>query len=102
MPEPREWYLYVISCSDNTLYTGITTNVERRLIEHNRSRGAVYTASRVPVVLLAAWVYPNRSVATRAERAMKRRPRARKLQLIAQGGSFEGGQLVEEGVSYSD
>jgi len=90
-PEPRDWYLYIISCSDNTLYTGITTDLERRVAQHNAGKGAAYTASRRPVALQAAWLFPNRSAATRAERAMKRRSRPGKLKAIERGDAFKGG-----------
>jgi putative endonuclease len=92
MPEERAWYLYVISCSDDTLYTGITTDLKRRLNEHNQGKGAAYTASRSPVTLQAAWLFQDRSAATKAEHAMKRCSRGRKLWLVRQGVPFEGGQ----------
>jgi predicted GIY-YIG superfamily endonuclease len=91
LPEQRDWYLYIISCSDNTLYTGITTDLQRRLAQHNAGQGAAYTAARRPVALRAAWLFPNRSAATRAERAMKRRSRPDKLKAIARGEPFDGG-----------
>ena len=93
-PPADWWYLYLVSCSDNTLYTGITTNLKRRIAEHNRGRGAAYTAARRPVELRAAWVYLDQSAAMRAEHAMKRRTRVRKQQLIEDGSSFAGGSRL--------
>lgn len=51
-----DWFLYTCECSDGTIYTGITTDVKRRIREHNNSkRGARYTRRRRPVTLLAVW-----------------------------------------------
>ncbi len=65
------WYLYVLRCRDNSFYTGITTDVARRVAEHQAGVGARYTRAHLPVELLAAWQYPNRSVATRVEHRFK-------------------------------
>ena len=73
------FYLYVVECSDGTLYTGIARDIETRLQEHNRGSGAKYTRSRLPVRLLARRPFPTRSAALRAEAALKRLPRAEKL-----------------------
>ena len=78
------WYLYVLSCADGTLYTGITTDCERRVDEHNHSsKGARYTRARRPVQLAAAWPYPSRSEASKAEYAFKQLDRAAKLDRIS-------------------
>lgn len=78
------WFLYVVECADKTLYTGITTDVERRIEEHNKtSKGAKYTCARRPVRLLAAWEHEDRSAASSAECAFKRLSRAHKLRRIA-------------------
>ena len=78
------YYLYMVKCSDNTLYTGITTNLERRLEEHNGSdRGAKYTKARRPVTLVYSEEYENRSEASKREYAIKKRmSREEKLALI--------------------
>ena len=65
----KPWYLYVVLCSDSTLYTGITTDIKRRINEHNTGRGAKYTRGRGPVVLLHLRQYKNRSDASKAESA---------------------------------
>jgi len=74
----------MVKCSDNTLYTGITTNLERRLEEHNGSdRGAKYTKARRPVTLVYSEEYENRSEASKREYAIKKRmSREEKLALI--------------------
>jgi putative endonuclease len=77
------YYVYILTCSDGSLYTGITTCVERRLHEHNTSsRGAKYTRSRRPTRLAATWSGPDRSWALREEARIKRLSRKEKLNLI--------------------
>lgn len=75
------WQVYLLKCSDDTFYCGITTDLERRLLEHNgfRRGGARYTATRKPVELLTASAGLSRSDALRLEAAIKRLPRSLKL-----------------------
>lgn len=77
-----QWFLYVLETADGTFYTGITTDLTRRIATHNAGKGAKYTALRRPVRLLAAWQTTDRSVATRLERAFKRLPRLQKQRYI--------------------
>ena len=79
------WQLYIIRCSDDTLYTGITNDTEARIQAHNLGKGAKYTHGRGPVQLLAVWNYPNRSEASKAEYACKKMSRSQKLLLILSG-----------------
>lgn len=75
--------LYILRCADNTLYTGITTDVERRVLEHNASpKGAAYTRGRRPVELVYQQEYPTRSLAQQAESRIKCLSRQEKLRLI--------------------
>ena len=77
------WYLYIVECSDGTLYTGVTKDVDRRLYEHNNtSRGAKYTKTRRPVKLVMEKLYPDQSSAQSAEHFFKGLPRSEKLKLI--------------------
>ena len=76
------WYVYVLQCSDNSLYCGITTDVERRVSEHQSGIGAKYTRAKLPVKLLVFWTEENRSDATKAEIAFKKLKRQKKLQFI--------------------
>ena len=76
------WWLYMLRCSDGTLYTGITTDVERRLAEHNSGKGAKYTRSRRPVEVVYREPCPDKSAALRRERAVKCLSRADKRKLI--------------------
>lgn len=78
------YYVYVVTCADTTLYTGVTTDPERRLKEHNGqyARGAKYTQSRRPVHLSYVEPCENRSEAQRREAAIKALSRAQKHHLI--------------------
>ena len=76
-------FVYILHCGDDSLYTGIAKDVQRRLKMHQTGKGAKYTATRLPVTL--AWVreVPTWAEAMREERRIKRLSRARKLALIA-------------------
>ena len=78
------WFVYILRCADGTLYTGVSTDVARRVDEHNAGAplGARYTRARRPVVLVYQESVPNRSAALRREREIKRQDRAWKLALI--------------------
>ena len=77
------WFLYVVVCADTSLYTGITTDLDRRIDEHNRlSRGAKYTRSRRPVRLIYSKIFSDRSTASSAEAKFKRLTRRKKLEVI--------------------
>ena len=77
------YFVYIVQCSDNTLYTGIATDVQRRVEEHNSSaKGAKYTKTRRPVKLMYSEALEDRSKATKREIAIKKLSRERKLELI--------------------
>ena len=76
------WYVYMVECADQTIYTGITNNLSQRIATHNLGKGAKYTRSRYPVLLKASWKYPSRSEAGKAEYAFKKLSRKQKLELI--------------------
>ncbi|HNS02604.1 MAG TPA: GIY-YIG nuclease family protein [Anaerolineae bacterium] len=75
-------YVYMVRCADGTLYTGWTTDVARRVAEHNAGRGAAYTRQRGPVTLVYCEAHPDRSTAMRREEQIKRRGRAYKERLL--------------------
>jgi len=79
------WCVYMLRCADGSLYTGITTDLARRVAEHNGAggAGARYTRSRRPVQLVYAEAAANRAEATRREAAIKQLDRAGKLALCA-------------------
>ncbi|MGE4553120.1 MAG: GIY-YIG nuclease family protein [Desulfovibrionaceae bacterium] len=82
MPD-APWYVYLLRCADDSLYCGVTTDLERRLAEHNAGTGARYTRARRPVALAGAARAAGRSEALRLEAAIKRLPRNRKLARLA-------------------
>ncbi len=81
------WFVYILRCADGTLYTGITTDPERRLREHNQDDrlGARYTRARRPLELAYREQAASRAAASRREAAIKRMSRRAKQRLIATG-----------------
>ena len=80
------YHLYILECADKTLYTGITTDLARRVAEHNSSPlGAKYTKARRPVRLVFSCPFRDRSEASQEEARIKRLPRDRKFTLIRKG-----------------
>ena len=73
------YFVYLLRCADGTLYTGCTNDLDRRLAAHNAGKGAKYTRSRRPVVLVYREQAADRSAALRRERAIKRLTRKQKL-----------------------
>ncbi len=76
------WWVYIVECSDGTLYAGSTTDVAKRIVAHNAGRGAKYTRARRPVVLRYLERTPDRGSALRRELEVKRLGRAEKLRLF--------------------
>ncbi len=82
------WFVYFVTCSDGSIYSGVTTDLERRVLEHNESaKGAKYTKARRPVVLSYSEAHESRSLASKREVELKKLDRSQKLSLIAQGTS---------------
>ena len=77
-----EYFTYMVECSDGSLYTGWTTDPERRVKEHNAGRGALYTRWRRPVTLKYLEKKPDRSTAQRREIAIKKLTRKKKDALV--------------------
>jgi putative endonuclease len=78
----KKWYVYILQCADGTLYTGITTDVNRRLNEHNSGKGAKYTRTRLPVMVVAVTEASSRSEASKEEYRIKQLTREQKMKLI--------------------
>jgi putative endonuclease len=76
------WYVYIVECSDGTLYTGISNNIDKRIREHNSGIGARYTKGRRPVKLLAKWDCADKSHASKMEYRIKGLSREAKLRSI--------------------
>lgn len=92
---PTPWYLYVLRCSDGSLYTGISPDVAARLEKHQRGKGAAYTKARRPVALVGAWKFGDRSSALKAELAFKALARPAKLAHIQQRRAFRDALFVD-------
>ncbi|EHJ52061.1 GIY-YIG nuclease family protein [Streptococcus macacae] len=78
----KKGYMYVLKCSDNTLYTGYTTDIKKRVSTHNSGKGAKYTKARLPVELIYWEEFPTKEAAMRAESIFKQKTRAQKLNYI--------------------
>lgn len=83
------WTVYLARCRDGSLYTGVTTDPERRLAEHNAGRGAAYTRSRLPVTLVYRELVEDQSCALRREHAIRLLAR-REKEMLAAGGAPPG------------
>jgi putative endonuclease len=76
------WYTYIIECADGTLYCGITNNIDKRMKGHMLGKAAKYTASHGFRALVYVEKYPNRSMASKREYAIKQLSRVEKLELV--------------------
>ena len=79
------WFCYLLRCADDTLYCGITNDLEKRLAAHNAGTASKYTRTRVPVELVYAESCADRSAASKREMEIKNLKRAEKLALIRSG-----------------
>ena len=79
--ENKPYYVYIVECSDGTLYTGISTDVNKRIETHNKGKGARYTKTRLPVVLRASFDGFDKSTAAKEEYRIKQLNRKEKLKL---------------------
>lgn len=77
------WFVYIVKCSDDTLYTGITNNIDKRMAKHNAGQASKYTRSRLPVVPVYVEDAIDRSTATKRELSLKKLTRRQKLSLIS-------------------
>lgn len=78
-----KYYAYMLRCADGTIYSGYSTDPNRRAAVHNNGRGAKYTRSRLPVKLVYAVAFPTKSEALKREAALKKLGHAEKLSLIS-------------------
>jgi putative endonuclease len=82
------WHVYLLTCADGALYCGITTDVARRVAEHNAGTASRCTRARLPVALAACVPCVDKGAALRLEIAVKKRPRAQKTAfMLAQPGA---------------
>lgn len=78
-----EWFVYILECSDDTYYTGITNNIIKRFKAHSSGKGAKYTASRIPLTLVWFKTVKDHSTAAKEEYRIKKMPRIEKEKLVA-------------------
>ena len=91
----KSWLLYVLRCSDQSLYCGITNDLPRRLRQHDQGKGARYTRGRGPVLLIKSWKATDHSAALKAERAFKKLTRqAKELKLKSRAKSDPVSRLL--------
>lgn len=79
-----QWFVYMLRCSDGSLYTGITPDVQARLTKHRQGTGAKYTRGRGPLTLVYTECCSDRATASRREYAIKQLPRPEKEKLISE------------------
>jgi len=79
----KKWFVYMLCCADNSLYTGVATDLDARVAAHNAGKGAKYTRGRLPVVLVYREMVRGRGAALTREFAIKRLTAAAKRRLIA-------------------
>lgn len=82
MQKEKMNYVYILKCKDETLYTGYTNNLEKRLKVHNEGKGAKYTRARLPVELLYFEEYETKSEAMKREREIKKMKKSEKIKKL--------------------
>ncbi|GGB71536.1 GIY-YIG nuclease family protein [Shewanella inventionis] len=90
------WYVYIIRCANSHLYTGVTTNVERRFAEHQLGgvKAAKFLKGKGPLTLVYQESHIDRSAALKREIAIKKMSRQQKIQLVTQNSSYQISPLV--------
>lgn len=78
----KDWFVYIVECSDGTLYTGVTTDVDRRMNQHNTGKGSKYTRTRYPVTLLVSCKTSGKSHAYKIEYFIKKLNRNQKILFV--------------------
>jgi len=85
----EKWVVYLLRCSDNSLYCGVTNHLEYRMTQHNSGRGAKYTRSRRPVKLVHVSAKMTKSDALKLEYRVKQVPAGHKISELSKGGPIE-------------
>ena len=93
----NEWYVYILRCSDGSLYTGVSTDVNRRVETHNKGKGAKYTRSRIPVSIVATWGPFSKSLSHSVENRIKSLSRKQKDKILEQTDVLSYIDRVTEG-----
>ena len=92
----KVWIVYILRCSDDSLYTGMTNNIEKRFAAHNKGAAAKYTRSRRPVKLLTTSAKMDRSDAMRLEIKIKKMPRAKKIAALEKNSGRHGRRMKKD------
>lgn len=82
-----KWHVYIVRCRDKSLYTGISTDLDARLLKHNSGKGAAYTRSRRPVALVWSQVCTTESIARKREAEIKKWKKREKEELVRSSGT---------------
>jgi len=77
------WHLYVLQCRDGSLYTGVTNDLQRRVMQHNTGKGAKYTRGRGPCTLVVSWEVGDKSTALKLEHRFKKLKRYQKFSCLS-------------------
>ena len=80
--QESNWFIYILKCSDETFYTGITNNITKRVCKHNSGKGAKYTSTRLPVILMYYKLIGTMSEALKEERITKKLSHKQKEKLV--------------------
>ena len=80
--ENENWYVDILLCRDGTLYTGITNDIKKRLLAHEKGKGAKYTKGRGPFKLVYENIFNNQSMAMKEENRIKKLSKVQKLKLV--------------------
>jgi len=92
----QKWSVYLLKCSDETLYCGITNNLQRRLAQHNSGTASKYTRSRTPVELISSVDVADKSTALKLEIKVKKQPRSQKIWFLESQRKAKAGPDLEE------
>jgi len=82
-PAAGPWHLYLIECRNGAYYAGITSDIARRYAQHAAGKGAKYTRANPPVRLIGTRAFADKSAALKAEHAIRKLPRGRKMRFLA-------------------
>ena len=84
-----KYFVYIVRCLDGTFYTGFTVDIDKRVVTHNRGKGAKYTRCRLPVILVHWEEYETKSAAMKREYQIKQMSRKQKERMVYDLGSGE-------------
>ncbi len=90
------YYIYILKCGDESLYTGITNDIKKRMKKHRSGEGAKYTRGRGPLEIVGLWEVEDKSSASKVEYFIKSFPRTKKIKFISDSGHLETLVLKEK------